>query len=346
MTTIWKQIPIKSLEHLEISECGEIRDRQNYCEYTQYEYGNNYKYILICIDGIDKRYSIHRLVAITYLPLPEDKLFSKYAKKTTDGVPYIVNHKDCNKQNNHYSNLEWCDASHNCRHAIENNKNPATCRVKVHDLLTNTIKVYGSKSDLSRELGIKQNLDIIIHNFKTIPYKSRYLFDIISYDVRAINKIVDNDKNIYCLDYINRACIIYDTSVEAEKATGIIANSIKSRCTINAKGEYMGLLGGYDFHFLKHIDTANLPVFKDYTKEEAVESKRQYLYNIENGLTSYMKSVIYINKDTGEMKRCNSLKELSKILNTQYYRLKNSVSKGNKKGIDRYDIDGTVFYYG
>ena len=54
------------------------------------EYG--YPIITLYQDGIDKTFAIHRLVATVYIPNP-------------DNLPQ-VNHKDSNKQNNHYSNLE------------------------------------------------------------------------------------------------------------------------------------------------------------------------------------------------------------------------------------------------
>lgn len=54
-----------------------------------------------------KREYTHRLVAIHFLPNPLN-------------LPE-VNHKDGNKKNNHYSNLEWCTRKENCEHASMNN---------------------------------------------------------------------------------------------------------------------------------------------------------------------------------------------------------------------------------
>lgn len=55
--------------------------------------------------GAIKAYRVHRLVADLFLPKPEDssKIF--------------VNHKDGNKSNNHFTNLEWCTHAENMCHA-------------------------------------------------------------------------------------------------------------------------------------------------------------------------------------------------------------------------------------
>ena len=53
-------------------------------------------------DGYRQSYGVHRLVARFFVENP--KGFKE------------VNHKDGIKTNSHYSNLEWCDRSHNLKH--------------------------------------------------------------------------------------------------------------------------------------------------------------------------------------------------------------------------------------
>jgi len=66
----------------------------------------NHGYKRVCLnrDSINKDYSIHRLIAISFIPNNENK-------------PH-VNHIDGNKLNNSISNLEWCTHAENMNHAF------------------------------------------------------------------------------------------------------------------------------------------------------------------------------------------------------------------------------------
>ena len=64
---------------------------------------NNRGYFTVCFNK--QTFMVHRLVASAYCENIENKPF--------------VNHKDGNKLNNHYSNLEWCTQAENLKHARE-----------------------------------------------------------------------------------------------------------------------------------------------------------------------------------------------------------------------------------
>ena len=65
-----------------------------------------YYVVSLSRNGKEKKCRIHRLVAETFIPNPENKS--------------QVNHIDGNKLNNHISNLEWATPKENVRHAVDN----------------------------------------------------------------------------------------------------------------------------------------------------------------------------------------------------------------------------------
>jgi hypothetical protein len=66
---------------------------------------NGYYNVSLCSKGRPRVYSVHRLVAETFIgKRPDDK--------------DEINHKDGNKANNHYRNLEWVTTAENVAHAF------------------------------------------------------------------------------------------------------------------------------------------------------------------------------------------------------------------------------------
>ena len=68
----------------------------------------NYLAVTLSKQGKRKMYSLHRLVAETFIPNPNN-------------YP-CVNHLDENKQNNSVDNLEWCTYKYNCNYGTRNER--------------------------------------------------------------------------------------------------------------------------------------------------------------------------------------------------------------------------------
>lgn len=68
-------------------------------------FSDGYAYVILSKDGVATFKDIHRLVATMFVDNPNRDLYTE------------VNHKDRNKSNNVYSNLEWVTHAQNVEHA-------------------------------------------------------------------------------------------------------------------------------------------------------------------------------------------------------------------------------------
>lgn len=101
---------------------------------------NTYLSVLLSKNAITKNFTIHRLVAVAFLPNPLNKA--------------QVNHINGIKTDNRVENLEWSTSLENIRHSIENNlKNVAVgsrCRAaKLND--SDVIKIRSIAENFSRD---------------------------------------------------------------------------------------------------------------------------------------------------------------------------------------------------
>ena len=130
-------------ERYTIDEYGNVYDckKQRYLKHLDNGFG--YKYVMIVKDGKYRQYKVHRLVAEAYIPNPQNKPF--------------VNHKDCNRSNNCFTNLEWCTQKENINYSqkVNSSFNERNKEVQQFDINNNLLATYKSISDASRITGIK-----------------------------------------------------------------------------------------------------------------------------------------------------------------------------------------------
>lgn len=141
-----------------ITEDGQVINTKTKRTMKLFPNTKGYLRVVLSEDGYQKRYFVHRLVAEKYVPNPENK-------------PQ-VNHKDGNKLNNHYTNLEWVTNQENRAHAVENGLHKSTKGEERanHILTEEDVKwmrdnyVKGKGPEFAKKFGIsKQTVLNIIH---------------------------------------------------------------------------------------------------------------------------------------------------------------------------------------
>ena len=122
MGIFWKPFPLN--RNYIISEYGDVFSIYTQAILSPYITNKGYKSIDLVINGQRTKWLIHRLVAFTFIPNPNN-------------YP-IVLHKDNNKLNTHVSNLSWGTYSQNNAQAIRDglNKVPRPDNRKLYEIYT------------------------------------------------------------------------------------------------------------------------------------------------------------------------------------------------------------------
>jgi len=106
MKEVWKEVRGFEL-YYDISNYGNVKSKRSNKLLTPIiGKKKGYMQITLTVDGIMYKYYLHRLVALNFIPNPENK-------------PQ-VNHKSGIKKDCSTANLEWCTGSENQHHAFDN----------------------------------------------------------------------------------------------------------------------------------------------------------------------------------------------------------------------------------
>jgi len=149
---IWKEINIENKDTLGyyISSLGRFNNKKGIIMKDYKPHHSGYIYLRVNI----KKYALHRLVALTFIKNPENKLF--------------VNHIDGNKLNNKVDNLEWLTCSENNLHAHKIGLNKGSKREIIqYDLEMNEIQKFNKIKDASIYL------NICYSSIKAVLYKKQ-----------------------------------------------------------------------------------------------------------------------------------------------------------------------------
>ena len=154
---VWKTID--NFSKYEISSFGNLRNNLKHLLKSTLKSGY---YGTSILNNDNKRISmkIHRIVALTFIPNPENK--------------YTVNHKDHNKLNNNVDNLEWATTT-------EQNIHKRKCKKEIQELVSSRA-VWRINNDTNEKIEL----------YQTIKFAAQWVFD------NKLTSIVDfnNGNNI------------------------------------------------------------------------------------------------------------------------------------------------------
>lgn len=158
MKEIWKDIAgyeghymVSSLGRVK-SLCRKVDHRNRQItipeKIKELQIGTTGYYVLrLALNGESRNHKVHQLVAKAFLPNKHNHPF--------------INHKDGNKLNNHYLNLEWCTPLQNNMHALENGLKVMRLGIEVHTAVLapyQVIEIRNSKGILTeREIAKRYN---------------------------------------------------------------------------------------------------------------------------------------------------------------------------------------------
>lgn len=217
-----------------------------------------YKLNLAHPDGYIKSVSVHRIVAIAFIPNP-------------DNLPE-VNHKDENKLNNvvcfnpdgsidtERTNLEWCTGLYNIRYGTRSERvnklvnEPRMRAVRQYDFDKNLINTFQSLAEASKETGIDIRTIAFVCNKKgahsTHGYIFRYSNDDspwINYNPNLCRGNKERMRPVAQYDLNGNFIKSYVSINEASRLTGISKRWIQNVCDPNSKDKSAH---GYIFRYI------------------------------------------------------------------------------------------------
>lgn len=111
LVEVWARLPFPELSDYMVSTYGRVMKKDGSGFIKQFIGSTGYYRACLKSHGRSRNFSVHRLIAIVFIPLPK-----KFIRKHMTAENLIVNHIDGNKLNNRLDNLEWVTVKGNAIH--------------------------------------------------------------------------------------------------------------------------------------------------------------------------------------------------------------------------------------
>lgn len=132
---IWRDIEYYKGAY-QVSHLGKVKSlRDNHGNYRekilkQYKDKNGYMHVNLCYQNKNKVVTVHKLVAMTFIPNPNN-------------LPQINHKYEEDKDDNTIYNLEWCTSKYNCNYGTHN--------MRLSKSLSKTVYQYSLEGDFIKK---------------------------------------------------------------------------------------------------------------------------------------------------------------------------------------------------
>ena len=233
---------LKQFPMYEINEFGVVRNFETKYVTTQRMNRSGYLFVQLIDKGKNHVCLVHRLVAETFLPNPNN-------------LP-IVNHIDECAVHNSVDNLEWVSYKDNSNHGTRNERIVRDRKIPIiaFDDNGNTIYRFPSRYDASRDLGVSEHsLRVAMKNHnkcrnlywriddnpldEDVQQKNKEWITqtIKDKETQNVNKMTKSPRSIIAKDRSGKTIFLFPTVASAAKFMGVSSTAISNAIKNNTK---------------------------------------------------------------------------------------------------------------